>query len=283
MSYWVSVAFNGLSFGVLLFLLGAGLSLTLGTMRVVNLTHGSFYLLGAYLALETYQRTGSFYAAVLVAPLIVAVQGLIVYVLLRPLKGDELRQALLTFGLAFITADLCLARWGGLPLVLDRPGLLSGTWDLGLVSYPSYRIVLLALGSVMALVLWLVIDHSTSGARLRAVIDDREMAEGVGIRSYWLAGGTFVAGALLAGLGGAVGAALIGAYPGVDIEILLFALVVVILGGAGSVFGALLGSVIIGLVNSFGNALVPEVSLFGIFLAMFVVLALKPTSLFGRR
>lgn len=283
MSYWVTQTLNGLSLGMLLFLLASGLTLTLGVMRVTNLTHGSFYLVGAYVALSTTRYMGSFALAAVVASIAVAALGGLVFGLLRLTKNDPLRETLLTFGLVFIFADLALMIWGGDPVTVSRPQILRGPLEIGGFSYPSYRYFIIAFGILIAVILEFIQRRTLVGARVRAVVDDVEMAGGIGLNAPMIALATFMIGAALAGLGGALGGAMIGAYPGADIEILLDALVVVIIGGMGNLTGSLVGAIAVGLIDAFGRAIVPELGASLMFLLMIGTLIFKPAGLFGSR
>ncbi len=282
MNYWLSQVLNGVSFGMLLFFLAAGLTLTLGVMRVTNLTHGSFYLVGAYLALDVVRGTASFVAASVVATAAMAVFGLVVFGLLRLVRGD-LRETLLTFGLVFIVADLSLLWWGGNPMAVPKPALLSRPVDLGGFRYPSYRLFIIAFGALVAGVLEFLQRRTLIGAMVRAVVDDVEMAGGIGLNARVIGGATFVTGAALAGLSGALGGAMIGVFPGADIQVLLLALVVVIIGGMGSLTGSLVGALAVGLLDTFGRVLLPELGASLIFLLMLATLLIRPSGLFGRR
>ena len=282
MSYWGAQILNGLSFGMLLFFLAAGLTLTLGVMRVVNLTHGSFYLLGAYVALEVMQRADNFLVAAVVAALVMAVLGTFVFGLLQIVGSDPLRQTLLTFGLVFIVADLALVRWGGGPLSVAKPQFLRGPIEIGDFAYPSYRLFIIVLGMLVGLLLELLSRRTLIGAKVRAVVHDVEMAGGVGLNARTIAALTFLTGAALAGLSGAMGGAMIGAYPGADIQVLLFALVIVIIGGMGSLTGSLVGALAVGLLETFGRLLVPQLGASLMFLMMLITLIVRPTGLFGR-
>jgi branched-chain amino acid transport system permease protein len=281
-SYWASQILNGLSFGMLLFFLAAGLTLTLGVMRVVNLTHGSFYLLGAYVALDLVQWQAGFFVGALAAAVAMAILGILFFALLRAVGTDPLRQTLLTFGLVFIVADLALVRWGGSPMSVPKPGFLTTPVEIGDFVYPSYRIFIIVLGAVVALILGMLQRYTIAGAAVRAVVDDTEMAEGVGLHSPAIAIATFVTGAALAGLAGAMGGAMIGTYPGADIQVLLFALVIVIIGGMGSLTGSFIGALAIGLLDTFGRVLVPQLGASLMFLLMLLTLIVRPSGLFGR-
>jgi branched-chain amino acid transport system permease protein len=284
MEYWLLQGLNGVSFGLLLFLLSAGLSLTFGVMRVLNLAHGAFYLVGGYVALSAGRATGSFLLAVVAASAAVAVLGLLAEgFLFTWVRQDELGQVLLTFGLAFILADLSLVLWGGNAEFVARPSLLAGTWSIGGVEFPIYRLLIVAVGAAVAAGLWAFLGRTTLGAIVRAAVDDMEMARGLGIRAGMVYRAVFGLGALLAGLAGALGGGLTGLYPGLDLEILVLAFVVVIIGGLGSFQGALWASLLVGLVDTFGKVLVPQLALFLLFSFMTVVLAFRPRGLAGRR
>jgi branched-chain amino acid transport system permease protein len=211
------------------------------------------------------------------------VLGLIVYGLLRAVGTDPLRETLLTFGLVFIIADVALIIWGGDSSSVSKPRLLSGPVDIGGFYYPSYRLFIIVLGAIVAAAMEYVQRRTLIGAIVRAVVDDVEMAGGIGLNSKLIGCTTFLVGAGLAGLSGALGGAMIGAYPGADIEVLLYALVIVIIGGMGNLTGSLVGALAVGLLDSFGRALVPELGASLMFLLMIVTLIVRPTGLFGSR
>jgi branched-chain amino acid transport system permease protein len=282
-SYWLSQVLNGLSFGMLLYLLASGLTLTLGVMRIVNLAHGSFYLAAGYVAFRVVESTSSFALGLGAAVLAALVLGAAVYALLTLVDIDPLRQTLLTFGVIFIVADLFLVIGGGDTLVVDAPASISGTLQVGDFSYPRYRIVLLGLGLAIALVFELIERRTLLGALVRASIDDPQMAGGVGLSTRMIGTGAFLVGAILAGLGGGLGGALLGVYPNVDIHVLLLALIVVIVGGMGSLTGSLVGALAVGLTDAVGRALVPELGASLMFVLMLLILAVRPSGLFGRR
>ncbi len=283
MTFWIIQTLNGISFGMLLFLLAAGLSLVFGLMRIVNLTHGSFYLLGAYIGFTVIGRTGSFLIAVVVVPLGIAGLGLLMHrFLLRRFQGAELSQVLLTFGALFIFADLSLWYWGGYSQVLPKPAFLAGSLTIGTIVFPAYRIFVIVTGVVVALLSWLVLERTALGSMVRAGVDDEEMVRGLGINTPRLFTAVFALGAFLAALSGVIGGPFVGAYPGADFDVLLLALVVVIIGGLGSIGGAFVGSLLVGLIDTFGRALVPELAMFTIFAPMAIILALRPRGLFGR-
>ena len=277
--------FNGVSFGMLLFLLAAGLSLIYGVMRILNLAHGSYYLLGAYVALSVVQTTGSLALAALAGTAAVTALGVLMErVFLRRLpRGEELPQALLTFGFLLIFGDLALWIWGGTPQALPRPEALSRSLRLGTLLFPAYRLFVIVVGAVMGLALWGLQEKTRLGAMVRAAIDDAEIARTTGINVSLLSTAVFGLGAGLAALGGIIGGPLLGVYPGADFEILLQAFVVVIIGGLGSLKGAFFGALLVGLLDTFGKTLFPEFALFTIFAPMALILAVRPTGLFGAR
>jgi len=283
-TFWTFQILNGVSFGMLLFLLAAGLSLIYGLMRILNLAHGSYYILGAYVALSVVRVTGSLaLAAVAGVAAVVALGVVMERVFLRRVPRDELPQALLTFGFLLIVGDAALWVWGGTPQTLPRPEVFAKSVRLGALVFPSYRLFVIAVGVVAGVALWLLQEHTRLGATIRAAIDDPEIARTTGINVSRLATGVFAFGAGLAALGGIIGGPLLGVYPGADFEILLLAFVVVIIGGLGSLKGAFFGGLLVGLLDNFGKALFPEFALFTIFAPMALILAVRPTGLFGAR
>ncbi|PYO26024.1 MAG: branched-chain amino acid ABC transporter permease [Candidatus Rokuibacteriota bacterium] len=283
MEFWVTQTFNGLSYGALLFLLASGLSLIFGVMRVVNLAHGSYFMLGGYVGLSVIWRTGSYVLALVAGALALAVVGIVMErVFLRRLAGQTLGQVLMTIGFALIFQDLALLIWGGDPYSIRPPSLLAGVVTAGPGRFPIYRIFIIVIAVAVGAALWLLLDRTRIGAMIRAAVDDPEMAQGVGIRVPRVSLGVFALGAALAAFGGVVGAGFLGVYPGLDFEILPYAFVVVIVGGLGSLPGAMVGSLLVGLLDNFGKALFPELSYFTLFAPMALILALKPTGLFGR-
>lgn len=283
MNFWLIQTLNGISFGMLLFLLAAGLSLIYGLMKVLNLTHGSFYLLGGYVGLAVLHLTGSFVLAALVGSLAIAAVGIIMErFFLRRLHLQELPQALLTFGFLFIFSDLATVIWGTNPQTIPKPAIFSGGLQLGGFFYPYYRLFIIVLGLLIAAVLWWLQDGTRLGAMLRASVDDEEVARALGINVSLLFTLVFGFGAFLAALGGVMGGPIVGVYPGADFDVMLLGFVVVIIGGLGSLKGALIGGLAVGLLDNFGKVFFPELALFTIFAPMAVILALRPTGLFGR-
>jgi branched-chain amino acid transport system permease protein len=285
LSFWLFQLLNGLSFAMLLFLLAAGLSLIFGLMRILNLAHGSYYLLGAYVALTIVDVTGSLAAATAAGIAAVVAVGVVMErVFLRRLPPhDELPQALLTFGFLLIVADVTLWVWGGTPQSLPKPELLARSVRLGPIVFPTYRLFVIAVGIAVGLALWLLQERTRLGAMVRAAIDDAEIAQAAGINVSRLSTVVFGSGAALAALGGIMAGPVLGVYPGADFEVLLLAFVVVIIGGLGSLKGAFVGAVLVGCLDNFGKALFPELAYFTIFAPMAMILAVRPSGLFGTR
>lgn len=281
--FWAMQAFNGVSYGALLFLLAGGLSLIFGVMRIVNLAHGSFFLLGGYVALTVIWTTGSWLLALPAAALAIAVVGLLMErVFLRPLGFDPLRQVLLTVGFAYLFQQAALDIWGGDNLDITPPKWLTETIVAGGLYLPVYRLFMIGTAVAIGVILWVMMERTRMGAVVRATVDDAEMARGVGVDTSRVSMFIFALGAFLAGLGGVIGGAFLGVYPGLDFAILPIAFAVVIIGGMGSLAGAAVGSLLVGLADNFGKALFPEISYFTLYAPMALILALKPTGLFGR-
>jgi branched-chain amino acid transport system permease protein len=283
MQFWIIQTLNSLAFGGLLFLLAAGFSLIFGVMRIANLTHGSLFMLGAYLGVTLLKVVPNLWVAALLAGLAVAVfGGLIERLLLRPLITKPLGQVLVTLGVSFIVADLCLMIWGGDPLPLPTPTSLQRPLIVGSIAFPVYRLVVLGIAVVTAIGLQLLMEWTRLGAMIRAGVDDMQMARAVGIPVSRLFTAVFCLGAALAGAGGVIGGPIMSAYPGLDADMLPLALIVVILGGVGSLLGAFVGSFIIAAIYTFGSALFPDLAYVILFLPMIVVIAFRPRGLFGQ-
>jgi len=283
MIYFITQTLNGLFSAALLFLIASGLTLVFGVMRTVNIAHGSFYMLGVYVAWTVITRTQSLFLGTLAAIVIVGAVGYVVQrVFLRRFGAQPLAQMMMTMGFALLFRDGAFMIWGGDAFTLPYPAALRGSMDAGGVVFPIYRLFVIVIAAVVAVLLWLVNEKTLIGARLRAAVDDPEMAGATGINVALLSGLVFAAGAGLAAFGGVMGGPILGGYPGMDFDLLPLALVVVIIGGMGSLEGALVGSVVVGMLDNFGKALVPELSYFTLFAPMIIVLALKPTGLYGK-
>jgi len=281
--FWLLQTFNGLSYGALLFLLGSGLSLIFGVMRIVNLAHGAYFLLGGYVALSVIWSTGSWALALPSAALAIALVGLLMErIFLRPLGFDPLRQVLLTVGFAFLFQQGALDIWGGDNMDIAPPAALTRSLQVAGLYLPVYRIFMIGLALVIGVALWLAMEKTRMGAAVRATVDDAQMARGVGIDTSRISMFIFALGSALAALGGVIGGAFLGVYPGLDFQILPIAFAVVIIGGMGSLTGAAIGALIVGLADNFGKALFPEISYFTLYAPMALLLAVKPTGLLGR-
>jgi len=342
LNFWIIQTFNGISYGALLFLLGSGLSLIFGVMRIVNLSHGSYFMLGGYVALTVIWTTGSWYLAIPVAALTIAVVGLlmerlflrsaglenvrtalialgvavlislaigrwtkvaevnwvqflgitaaaaaVLYFMLNrvsviAIEADPLRQVLLTVGFAFLFQQAALDIWTGNNFDINPPDWLTKSVELGGIFIPLYRVFMIVTAGVIGIGLWLAMEKTRMGAAVRATVDDAQMARGVGVDTSKVSMFIFALGAFLAALGGVIGGAFLGVYPGLDFEILPLAFAVVIIGGMGSLGGAAIGALLVGLADNFGKALFPEISYFTLYAPMALILAIKPTGLFGR-
>jgi branched-chain amino acid transport system permease protein len=341
--FWIVQIFNGVSYGALLFLVGSGLSLIFGVMRIVNLSHGAYFLWGGYIALSVIWVTGSWALSLPVAALAVALIGiamerlflrsaglewlrnaviavgvgvlvslavatrwphligggsiqfiavaavaaLVAYALFNrvsvvPIDNDVLRQVLLTVGFAFLFQQAALDIWGGNNMDITPPTELTRSVQIGGIYLPLYRVFMIVMAIVIGIGLWLAMEKTRMGAAVRATVDDAQMARGVGIDTNRISMFIFALGAFLAALGGVIGGAFLGIYPGLDFEMLPLAFAVVIIGGMGSLGGAAIGALAVGLADNFGKALFPELSYFTLYAPMVLILAIKPVGLFGR-
>jgi branched-chain amino acid transport system permease protein len=283
MSLWIYQLLTGLSFGMLLFIFSAGLALIYGVMRILNLAHGAFYAIAAWVAIQVAGYSGSLLLAAVCGIVAVVVIGVLIErCLLRRIPGDELPQALMTFGLMLILGDLALWIWGGTPQTLARPDWLAGPVRIVGVVFPAYRLFVIAIGLLIGALLWHVQARTRMGAMIRAIADDVETARTMGINVTVFSSGAFAMGTALAALGGIVGGPIVGVHIGTELEVLLLSFVVVIIGGLGSLPGAFAGAMIVGLLDTLGKALVPDFALFTLFVPMALILAIRPTGLFGR-
>src|SRR6478735_8807144 len=274
MQYWIIQALNSLALGGLLFLLAAGFSLIFGLMRIANLTHGSLYMLGAYVGVSVLRYVPNLWLAAFVAALAMAIFGaLIERLVLRALAGNALGQVLVTLGISFIVADACLMIWGGDPIPIATPAFLQKPLVLGGIPFPSYRLAVVGIAVVVAIGLYVLMDRTRLGAMIRAGVDDMQMARAVGIPVSRLFTMVFALGAALAGAGGVLGGPIMSAYPGLDADMLPLALIIVMLGGVGSLLGAFIGSFITGAIYTFGTALLPDLAYMILFLPMILVIA----------
>ena len=276
---------NGLQLSMLLFLLSIGLSVVFGMMNFINLAHGTLYMVGAYLALSTVRWFDSFWVALALAPLGVALVGAVFYaVLLRHMQRQSpMRQVLVTFGLIFVGFDAVRMIWGVLPHTIPIPEALAGrVYVLGEV-YPAYRLFIIGIGLAVLAALYVGLERTRLGAVVRAGVDDRTMVAALGIdveRAFFL---VFCLGCWLAGLAGVVSAPVFSIFPGMDMSILILTLIVVVVGGPGSLKGAVIGSLVIGMVDTYGQVVAPELARVTIYALMAVVLLVRPHGLFPVR
>jgi branched-chain amino acid transport system permease protein len=281
---WTFRILDGLTLGGLLFILASGFTLALGVMKIVNIAHGAFYLLASYVAWDIFQRTDNFVLAVAAAAAVASLTGLVVQqTVLRKLYLQPLPQILVTMGIALIVAEFGVIGWGGYPRVMGQPSWLGGAQDVfGIVFYPKYRLFIVASAVVVGLCLWMILEKTKLGGLVRACVDDEEMARGMGVNVSILYAGVFAFSSFLAGLAGGLGAPFLGAYQGAEFDVLLYALVIVVLGGLGSVAGAAVASVVVGILDSVGKSLFPDLSYFTLFAPMILILLVRPTGLRGR-
>ena len=287
-SFLFAQSLSGLTAAMFLFLIASGLSLIFGVLRVLNFAHGSFYMLGAYLAYQVVQSVGTgpgrFWWAVAGAALGIAVLGgLVERLLLRHLYAkEELYQLLFTYALVLILGDVAKRFWGTGQLSISRPPGLTGALDLFGTRLPLYNLFILLLGPAVALAFWVILHRTRVGRYIRAAAQDREMLGALGINVTSLYTGVFVLGSFLAGLGGALVTPVKTVVPGMDVEIIVEAFIVVVIGGLGSFWGTFLGSIVYGQVLSFGILIFPRFSIFSVFALMAVVLIVRPWGLLGK-
>jgi branched-chain amino acid transport system permease protein len=279
---------GGLTAAMFLFLIASGLSLIFGVLRVLNFAHGSFYMLGAYIAWQVVhwaQPSGTaFWLAALGAAAGVAILGgVIERLLFRFLYGrEELYQLLFTYALVLILGDAAKITWGTDQLSVSRPAILNGGFELIGTTLPYYNLFIILIGPAIALGVWLMLTRTSLGRMVRAAALDREMLDALGANVGWLYTGMFMLSAALAGLAGALVTPIQSIVPGMDVEIIVQAFIVVVIGGLGSFWGTFWGSVLYGQVLSFGILIFPGFSLFSVFALMTVILIVRPWGLFGR-
>jgi branched-chain amino acid transport system permease protein len=287
-SFLFSQMMSGLTTAMFLFLIASGLSLVFGVMRVINFAHGSFYMIGAYLAWQwiewLHPAAGAFWPAALLAALGVAILGgVLERLLLRHLYGvDELYQLLFTYALVLILGDVAKFAWGTNQLSVNAPAALSGSVDIFGTPQPLYSLFIIALGPLIALFAWLGVNRTGIGRMIRAAAYDREMLDALGANVGWIYTGMFMFSSFLAGLSGALVTPIESIVPGMDVLIIVQAFIVVVIGGMGSFWGTFWGSVIYGQVFAFGILVFPSFSLFAVYALMAVILIVRPWGLFGQ-
>ncbi|HZO03029.1 MAG TPA: branched-chain amino acid ABC transporter permease [Burkholderiales bacterium] len=287
-SFLVGQALSGLTAAMFLFIVASGLSLVFGVLRVLNFAHGSFYMLGAYLSWQMTQwigaASGSFWLAALAAAAGVALLGgVIERLLLRYLYGKEdLYQLLLTYALVLLLGDAAKLLWGTQQKAMPRPAGLTGSFEIAGAVVPHYNFFIIVLGPLLAAGCWLLLSRTGIGRMIRAAAYDREMLAALGANVGRLYTLMFMAGAFLAGLGGALVTPVRSIVPGMDVDIIVEAFIVVVIGGLGSFWGTFLGALIFGQVLAFGILILPGFSIFAVFALMAVVLIVRPAGLLGR-
>jgi branched-chain amino acid transport system permease protein len=281
---FLTTGMNGLTLAALYFLVASGFTLVFGLMRNVNLAHGSLYLLGAYVGYVVGDRTGSWLMAVAAGFASAALFGLVLQVaVFRFMHGEDLRQTLVTIGLSIMMADILLWIFGGEIYQFDPPRAIFGRTSLPIVLvYPTYRLVLLAMSAAIGVLLWWFLNRTRVGMMIRAGVDDPGMLAASGVNVQFVFAITFAIGAGLAGFGGVIGAVELSMVPGEDVRLLLASLVVVIVGGMGSVVGAALGASILGVAETYGLAYAPTYSVVFTFVILALVLAFRPRGILGR-
>lgn len=276
---------NGVTLAALYFLVASGFTLVFGLMRNVNLAHGSLYLLGAYVGYSVGNASGSWTLALAAGFLAAAIAGALMQTLVfRHMEGQELRQTLVTIGLSVVAADIFLWVWGGDTYQFDAPDWMSGRMPMPFVHfYPTFRILVLLAAIAIGVLLWLLLNRTTVGKMIRAGVDDRQMLQASGVNVQRVFVLTFAIGAGLAGLAGVIGGTALSIAPGEDVRYLLASLVVVIVGGIGSIAGAAVGALLIGLAETFGLAYTPTYGVVFTFVLMVAALAFRPEGLMGAR
>lgn len=280
----ITIILNGLSRAMLLFVIAAGLSLIFGLMGVVNFAHGAMYSLGGFLAVVSVGVVQSFWLALLVAPILVGVVGLLVeYVTIRPLYDrDPIYGVLLTFGLTIVIEEGILLIWGPGPQQFTAPEILQGPMQIFGTFYPRYRLFVIAFGVVVAMALWLILQRTRIGMIVRAGNFDSEMVEAMGIDVRQVFTGMFAVGVGLAAMGGVVAGPIFSVYPGMGTSILIEAFIVVVVGGLGSIRGSLVGALIVGVSQSIGSTYISEYVSILLFALMIIVLLVRPYGIFGQ-
>ncbi len=284
MSLILANLLNGLSYGCILFLLGTGLSLTMGLMRIVNLAHGALYMVGAYVGYTAAQYTHNFLIGIIAGGIVAGLIGLIIETgFLRRLYRRELDQVLLTIGFIYILANAAQWIWGPIPKSDIVPSAFTGSIPVGNVTIPVFRIMIIVFGLAAAVILWLFQEKTRTGAIIRAGMDNKDMAMGLGINLKMVFTGVFALGAFIAGFCGLLGAQLLGINLSVGWDTLILAMIVVIVGGTGSIQGALVGGLIIGLVDSYGKVFFPALASYTIYFVLIIILLFRPAGLMGRK
>ena len=275
---------NALQFSMTLFLLAVGLTIIFGLMKIVNLAHGSLYMIGAYIGLSVWSFSDSFWLALVLSPVLTALIGaLLYYILFKHIQNtDPMRQVLLTFGLIYISLDSVRLLWGTMSHSISAPEILSNSILIINEPYPMYRLFVIFIGIMVLISLFIILEKTKIGAKIRASVDDPETAQLLKINTNKILFYTFALGCGLAGLAGITVAPILGVEPGMDMEVLVLTLIVVVVGGPGSLKGALVGALLIGFVDNFGKVYIPEMAQIIIYAVMALTLLFKPDGLYNR-
>ena len=284
MSQALVTGLNGLSYAFILFLVAAGFSLTFGVMGVLNLAHGALYMFGAYVGLQIVNMLGAFWLAVIAAAIALAVIGFSLYwFFLRKLYGKVPEQGVLTIGVSYMVANVVVWIWGPRAQIMQTPEFLTGAVTIGGLSFPVYRIFICGAGLLVLGILWYIQDRTRAGAIIRAGMDNKEMTVSLGINYGLVSTAVFLLGMALAGIAGVLGSPILGAYPTMGDNLLLLTLIVVVVGGTGYIQGTMLGALVIGLLDTFGKAYLPDYSMFFAWVVFIIVLLVRPSGLIGRK
>ncbi len=274
---------NGISFGMILFILAMGLSITLGVMGILNLAHGALFMIGGFIGVSIIRSGGNFWLATILGSLGAGVLGFLIERLFLARLYKQLdNQVLLTLGLIYIFGNIVLWIFGGRVQLFDPPAILSWKISIGNYAFPFYRMFLICIGAILFIIIWWLIEKTRIGAIVRAGMDNKEMAMGLGINYSLTCSIVFTLGSFIGGFAGCMAIPFIGVVHSMSLEILLYALIVVVVGGPGSVFGTLLGGILIGIIDAFGKAFFTDLAMFTLYLVLIITLLLKPTGLWGR-
>jgi branched-chain amino acid transport system permease protein len=268
---------------MLLFMIAAGMSIIFGLMNIINLAHGTFFALGAYIAFSFIHMHFGFWLSLIASIVIVMIIALILehFLLVRVYK-EHAEQVLLTFGIMFISADLMKWIWGADPLTVSPPPIFDSSINMGLIDFPVYRLFVIAVGIIVAFIMWYLENKTHTGAVIRAGVDDREMLGALGINVKVVFAGVFAFGAGIAALGGGLAGPILSLYLGMDAEVLILSLVIVVIGGLGTWKGSFVVAIMVGMIETLGQAWFPSISMAIVFIFMLVILIVKPSGLFGR-
>ena len=283
--FWLSQFLNALQLSMLLFILSIGLTIIFGLMHFVNLAHGALYMVGAYVGVTAAAALGNYWVSLVVAPLGVTLVGILLYVAVirRMRRAGPMNQVLVTFGLIFVLVDLVRLVWGDIALGMEPPAILTGPVEIFGVLYPAYRLFIIAVGVAVMAALSLVLSRTQIGAMVRAGVENDAMAACLGIDVERLFFGVFCVGCALAGLAGVIAAPVFSATPSMATDILIPTLIVVVVGGLGSLRGAIAGSLIVGFVQTFGAVVIPSFASVLVYLLLAAVLVVKPAGLLPAR